>query len=105
MGKKNYNNADTEDSQEQRPKKNMVLFNQDGLLVPLWSILTIQKDMNFGGNKNQRYCLVINKGIEQSPTTPIGEHTFYYSTEKALTDVFDALLGIMQETNCNILTV
>ena len=86
-------NGEQEDKQVKRP---MIYFERENLIMPIWGILTIEKDFGFS-NKSAFYSIVINKGLEPSERCPIGEKTFIFGVEKARDDKFNAIKNAMEE--------
>ena len=74
-----------DDDEEKFYVRNMLEFGEDGLMISLFGIETIEKDMRFVENPNAHweYGITINKGMEPSvryPKTDIS--VWQYTQEK-----------------------
>ena len=85
-----------EGQEEKQVKRPMIYFERENLIMPIWGILTIEKDWEISNNF-MLYKIVINKGLEPSERYPIGEKTFIFGTEKSRDDKFDNIVNTMEE--------
>lgn len=85
-----------EEQEEKQVKRPMIYFERENLIMPIWGILTIEKDWGFT-NRSTLYTIVINKGLEPSERCPIGEKIFTFEVEKARDAKFNDIKNAMEE--------
>ena len=86
-------NGEQEEKQVKRP---MIYFERENLIMPIWGILTIEKDWEVSNNF-MLYKIIINKGLEPSERCPIGEKTFNFGTEEVRDAKFNSIKNAMEE--------
>lgn len=97
--------ADSSEGGDKAPKKRpYFLFQESGLVVPFWAIVSFEKverlfSSTGGDGPRWRYGIVLNRGIEVSPNMPFGEHTLYWTRASIRDDKFNALVAAMEEHN------
>ena len=88
---------------EKKPKKRPYFYFEDfGLIIPYWGIISVEKTYEWGrinGKTQMVYGLVINQGIESSPNMPFGERKTIYADQAVRDAKFDAILKAMEEHN------
>ena len=81
----------------------MLYFKRDGYLIPLWYVVTIEKDWEYtfsgSGCAAVSYNIVINKNMVQSDRIKVGEKKFSYNTEEVRDKTFDAIVELLCEHN------
>jgi hypothetical protein len=94
------------DSIEGVVKKRMFYFQDEGTVLPLWGVVTLDKNYHYH-DKSARsiYTIVINKGMEQSERNPIGERTLDYRTAEQRDEAFKRLLSVMREECVDFIVV
>lgn len=94
------------DSGEEVVKKRMFYFQDEGAVLPLWGVVTLDKTHHYSGRESRSlYSIAINKGMEQSERNPIGERTIDYRTAEQRDKAFDRLLSVMQEEYVDFIVV
>ena len=95
------------DEEEKRPKKPMFFFQSIGLLMPVWGVLTLEREMRWEEKPRMHpiYCIVINRGMEPSQMTPIGERCLTFEKEETMVRKYNEILGAMSETAYKVITV
>lgn len=97
---KNARNAQQND-EEQKPRRTMLRFEREGFVIPVWGILSIEKDLDMEesatGKITPVYNIIINKGMEiGTPQCPIGERkATYYDVDKR-DEAYKRMLGILE---------
>lgn len=95
--------------EEKRPKKKVIFFNKEEMLVPVWAILTVEKSEGYIvdhlSNWIPIFYIYINKGMQQSQECIIGEKTLTYENIEARDRDFKAILDIMGENFYDIVTI
>lgn len=86
-------------SDEEEKKMPMLYFKRDGYLIPLWYVVTIEKDWRFTENSKVIYTIVINKNMVQSDKIKVGEKEFIFGSEKTRDEQFDTIVELMCEHN------
>ena len=91
---------------EKKPKKRPYFyFEEAGIVVAFWSIISIEKCMEYfqriPGTTHSGWVfgIVINQGIESSPNLPFGERKIFYATEQERDERLKALLDAMEAHN------
>ena len=96
-------NVSVVQSDEEKRKIPMLYFKRDGYLIPLWNIVTIEKDWEHtstsSGCSYVSYNIVINKNMVQSDRIKVGEKKFSYSNEETRNKMFDAIVELLCEHN------
>ena len=93
--------ASQQNDEEQKPRRTMLRFEREGFVIPVWGILTIEKDFDMEESATGKimpvYNIIINKGIEiGTPQCPIGERkATYYDADKR-DEAYKRMLGILE---------
>lgn len=99
---------DIEDKEEKK-QRTMLYFNEIGLLMPAWALLTIEKTETYLENqRNPRfvYGIVINRGIEQDQRCPVGEKVINYEKIEVRDKAFERILGVLiNDNDYNVITL
>lgn len=92
--------------QEQQPKKRMFYFQREGIIMPLWAIITLEKDENYDiVTRKETFIITLNRGIEQSERCPMGERRFCFDNEKVRDKKFEEVLSVMSEEFVDFVTI
>ncbi len=95
--------------EEKRPKKRVVFFNKEEMLVPVWAILTIEKGEGYVVDHLSKWTPVfyiyINRGMQQSQECLIGEKTLEYDNIEVRDRDFGTILEIMGADFYDIVTI
>lgn len=97
---KNARNAQQND-EEQKPRRTMLRFEREGFVIPVWGILSIEKDLDMEesaiGKITPVYNIIINKGVEIGmPQCPIGERKVTYYNADERDKAYTRMLGILE---------
>lgn len=94
------------DSPKPKPKKPVFHFKEFGLVIPVWGVLTLEKDLMWLEKPRVRpvYGIVINRGMEQSQMCPIGEKSMWYEKESKRDADYDKIIEEMKRTTFNVIT-
>lgn len=91
---------------EKKPKKRPYFyFEEAGIVVAFWSIISIEKCMEYfqrihgTTHSGWLFGIVINQGIESSPNLPFGERKIFYATEQERDERLKVLLDAMEAHN------
>ena len=95
------------DGQKPKPKKPVFYFQRIGLVIPIWAVLTLEKDIKWTEKPKVHpvYGIVINRGMEPSQMCPIGEKAMWYEKEELRDSAYEAIIGEMNRTAFNVITV
>ena len=96
-----------EDSEKQRPRRTMLRFDRDGMVIPVWGILTIDKDVAINDNTcHMQYQIIINKGMETgTPQCVIGERRLIYYNEQRRDEAYECILSQLEESGVEFVTL
>lgn len=98
--KENVTIKATPTEEDENNKMPMLYFKRDGYLIPLWYVVTIEKDWRFTENSHKViYTIVINKNMVQSDKIKVGEKEFIFGSEKTRDEQFDTIVELMCEHN------
>lgn len=109
--KKDYDEESLEllglDGPKPKPKKPVFYFQRIGLVIPIWAVLTLEKDVKWEEKPKVHpvYGIVINRGMEPSQMCPIGEKAMWYEKEDLRDSAYEAIIGEMNRTAFNVITV
>lgn len=97
---KNARNVQQND-EEQKPRRTMLRFEREGFVIPVWGILSIEKDLDMEesaiGKITPVYNIIINKGMEIGmPQCPIGERKATYYDADECDKAYKRMLGILE---------
>lgn len=89
-----------ENEEEKKPKKRpFFLFQDFGLLVAFWNIISVEKEQEYFKGQGWLYGIVLNKGIESSPNQPFGERKIWYPSYAVREAKFEEIIKAMTEHN------
>ena len=90
-----------------KPKKPVFYFQDAGLVIPIWAVLTLEKDVKWEEKPKAHpvYGIVINRGMEPSQMCSIGEKAMWYEKEELRDSAYEAIIGEMNRTAFNVITV
>ena len=90
-----------------KPKKPVFYFREIGLVMPIWGLLTLEKEMRWEDKPKQHpvYCIVINRGMEPSQNCPIGEKCITYEKENIRDKSYDEIVDAMESTAFKVIIV
>ena len=95
------------DGEKPKPKKPVFYFQEIGLVMPIWGLLTLEKEMRWEEKPKQHpvYCIVINRGMEPSQNCPIGEKCIIYEKENIRDKSYDEIVNAMESTAFKVIIV
>lgn len=87
-----------QNDEEQKPRRTMLSFDRDGFVIPVWGIMSIEKDVDYNVNTNRtEYLIVLNKGMEVGmPQCPIGERRVVYYDSETRNKAYVRMLAILE---------
>lgn len=90
-----------------KPKKPVFYFEDAGLVIPIWAVLTLEKSIMYVDKPTTHpmYGIVINKGMELSQSFPIGEKAIWYEKEEIMKAKFEELVNEMNSTAFKVIKV
>lgn len=93
--------ASQQNDDEQKPRRTMLRFEREGFVIPVWGILTIEKDFEIEqsatGKISSVHNIIINKGMEiGTPQCPIGERKATYYDADERDKAYKRMLGILE---------
>ena len=90
-----------------KPKKPVFYFQDAGLVIPIWAVLTLEKSITWVQKPtvHPMYGIVINKGMEPSQSCPIGEKSMWYEKEEIAEQKFNLLVEEMNSTAFKVIKV
>ena len=90
-----------------KPKKPVFYFQDAGLVIPIWAVLTLEKSITWVSKPtvHPMYGIVINKGMEPSQSCPIGEKSMWYEKEEIMEAKFALLVNEMNSTAFKVIKV
>lgn len=90
-----------------KPKKPVFYFQDAGLVIPIWAVLTLEKSMMYveKPKSHPMYGIVINRGMEPSQNCPIGEKSMWYEKEETMEAKFKLLISEMNSTAFKVIKV
>ena len=97
---KNARNAQQND-EEQKPRRTMLRFEREGFVIPVWGILSIERDLEIEesatGKITSAYNIIINKGMEIGmPQCPIGERKVTYYDADECNKAYKRMLDLLE---------
>ena len=95
------------DGPKPKPKKPVFYFQRIGLVIPIWAVLTLEKDVKWEDKPKAHpvYGIVINRGMEPSQMCPIGEKAMWYEKEELRDQRYEEMVSMMDETNFKVITL
>ena len=95
------------DSPKPKTKKPVFYFQRIELVIPIWAVLTLEKDVKWEDKPKAHpvYGIVINRGMEPSQMCPIGEKAMWYEKEVIRDSAYEAIIKEMNRTAFNVITV
>lgn len=95
------------DGEKPKPKKPVFYFQEIGLVMPIWGLLTLEKEMRWEEKPKQHpvYCIVINRGMEPSQNCPIGEKCITYEKENIRDKSYGEIVNAMESTAFKVIIV
>ena len=92
---------------KRRPKKRGCYFQDAGLVIPIWAVLTLEKSVTWVHKPtvHPMYGIVINRGMEPSQSCPIGEKSMWYEKEEIMEAKFALLVNEMNSTAFKVIKV
>ena len=90
-----------------KPKKPVFYFKEIGLVIPIWAVITLEKSIDWSKVPKTPavYGIVINKGMEPSPSGPVGEKAMWYEKEELRNQRYEEMVRMMNETNFKVITL
>ena len=90
-----------------KPKKPVFYFKEIGLVIPIWAVITLEKSIDWSRvpKTHAVYGIVINKGMEPSPSCPVGEKAMWYEKEELRNQRYEEMVRMMNETNFKVITL
>lgn len=104
--KKPQNDLQENGEQEERPKRTMLYFTQENLIIPYWGMTTIEKSEQFDDNTMKwQHTIVLNKNFPtESTANPIGERTLRYNTVEQRDKAFDGIIQTLIDLDYQFVT-
>ena len=92
--------------EKERPKVIMIHFANQGKIIPLYAIRSVEKSEEFSTNRlTTIYKIILNRGVEKT-TSGFGEMELYYGDDYKLREAqFDRILDMMKENNYTVMTI
>ena len=90
-----------------KPKKPVFYFKEIGLVIPIWAVITLEKSIDWSRvpKTHAAYGIVINKGMEPSPSCPVCEKAMWYEKEELRNQRYEEMIRMMNETNFKVITL
>ena len=90
-----------------KPKKPVFYFKEIGLVIPIWAVITLEKSIDWSRvpKTHAVYGIVINKGMEPSPSCPVGEKAMWYEKEELRNQRYEEMIRMMNKTNFKVITL
>lgn len=93
--------ASQQNDEEQKPRRTMLRFEREGFVIPVWGILSIEKDLDMEESATGKiipvYNIILNKGMEIGmPQCPIGERKVTYYDADKRDEAYKRMLGILE---------
>ena len=92
--------------EKERPKVIMIHFANQGKIIPLYAIRSVEKldEVSFEGGLTASK-IILNRGVEKT-TSGFGEMELYYGDDYKLREAqFDRILDMMKENNYTVMTI
>lgn len=90
-----------------KPKKPVFYFQDMGLVIPIWAVLTLEKSIDWVQKPTTHaiYGIVINRGMEPSQNCPIGEKSMWFEKQEIMEQKFEAIVREMNSTAFKVINV
>lgn len=94
-------------AEKAKPKKPVFYFKEIGLVIPIWAVITLEKSVDWSRvpKTHAVYGIVINKGMEPSPSCPVGEKAMWYEKEELRNQRYEEMVSMMNKTNFKVITL
>ena len=91
----------SQDPEEDKPRRTMLRFEREGFVIPVWGVMSIDKDMDMEQSATGRlspvYLIILNRGMEIGmPQCPVGERKITYYDPDVRDKAYERILGILE---------
>lgn len=96
-----------EEDEKKRINKTVILFSEEGIVIPAYDLHSIEKDMRFveKPTAHWEFGIVINKGLEQGQFVKKADVSMWYSTEEVRDEKWEKLMSILKSEGLNVINV
>lgn len=104
FGKKKSND---DDSEEKQVIKTVIHFENFGLVISIWDLATITKDMRFveKPKAHWQYGITINKDMEVSMRYPVVDKSLWFEDEYTRDKCYDNIMKKLDELGFKVISL